>query len=91
MSIHTNKKFQPIKLEQRIELERILGEPLPNGLEIHEVCIPAGTGLWQLDDEYEIKIRYSSKITPEDRAINEALAERNPYFRRLMSEYCRYF
>lgn len=78
-------EFQPIKPEQRIELERIIGESLPNGLEIVELYIPAGTLPWQLDDEYHPVLRYSPQITPHERVLCDALKERNRYFARLFS------
>ena len=85
--IHMSKKFRPMDTKQKAVLEQVVGATLPNGLEIGEICIPAGTMAWQLDDEYRTVLRYSTKIRPEDKVQCEALAERNPRFVDLLYKY----
>ncbi len=78
------EQYAPISKRDKKTLEARVGKPLPTGLEIREIVVPAGTGAWQLDDEYYIQIRRSARVEQEDRRYFDELAKTNPAFARLL-------
>lgn len=96
---YASPEFKPINEDQKKTLEGCIGESLPNGLEIREVCIPVDIGLFQFrsmagnssapqveDYKFNLFLRYSPKITPEEKVACEALKQRNSYFRAYFSD-----
>ncbi len=84
IGIHMSEEFKSITQKDKSQLEKKIGEYLPNGLEIGTIYYPASTFGWQSDDEYKTVLRYSRNIAPEDKALCEALVERNLIFRYLL-------
>ena len=84
---HLSKEYEPISRREKADLEKRIGENLPNGLEIGELCIPAGTMAWQLDDEYHPVLRYSPKIKHEDKKALDEIASRNPVLYRALQRF----
>ena len=84
---HLSRGYAPIGQQEKADLEKRIGENLPNGLEIGELCIPAGTMGWQLDDEYYPVLRYSPEIKHEDKKALDEIASRNPAFYRALQRF----
>ena len=86
-SIYLCERYRSVTRKQKNELEKIVGEPLPNGLERGLLCVPAGTYAWQLDDEFKVVLRYSKTMRPEDRKSCDELAERNQHLSYLLRKF----
>lgn len=83
---HVQESYTQLSVQDRRVLEELIGDKLPDGIEARFELYPAGTGAWQLDDEYRLQLRLAHSLREKQKTSCIDLIERNRRLRILFDD-----